>query len=155
MLVATFYSAPKNSCISLSLVLIPFSLICINVYVLLVLSNGAFHISRHYTCSRCPLQSRTPGSQERIRASDGWSYLFRMQEARARGGAVLVYPFRAPTAGFPLQEEWRHVLPAGSSQESQSSRAHEPRLPLPGDGSYLSEANQRNDAEDSPCKDWT
>ena len=25
------------------------SLICINVYVLLVLSNGAFHISRHYT----------------------------------------------------------------------------------------------------------
>ena len=28
--------------------LILYSLICINVYVLLVLSNGAFHISRHY-----------------------------------------------------------------------------------------------------------
>ena len=41
--------APKNSCISSSLVLIHYFLICINVNVLLVLSNGAFHISRHYT----------------------------------------------------------------------------------------------------------
>ena len=63
---------------------------------------------------------------------------------------MLVYPSRAPTTGFPSQEEWRHVLPAGGTQASESSRAHEPRLPLLGDGSYLPKASQCDDAEDSP-----
>ena len=63
---------------------------------------------------------------------------------------MLVYPSRAPTAGFPTQEKWRRVLLAGGTQESASSRAHEPRLPLPGDGPYLPEASQCDDAEDSP-----
>ena len=64
---------------------------------------------------------------------------------------MLVYSSKATTSGFPAKEEWGHVIPAGSTQESASSRAHESRLPLPGNGSYVPAASKCYDVEDSTC----
>ena len=72
-----------------------------------------------------------------------------MQETRTRGGAVLDYSPRAATAGLSSQEEWSNVLTTGGTEEGEGSCAYEPRLSLPGNGAYIQEAVQCDDAEDS------
>ena len=72
-----------------------------------------------------------------------------MQETRTRGGAVLDYSPRAATVGLSSQEEWSNVLTTGGAEEGEGSCACEPRLPLPGNGAYIQEADQCDDAEDS------
>ena len=76
--------------------------------------------------SRCSLQPRSTRTKERPHSSYGWSHVLRMQEARARGSAVLDYPSGAHANGFATQEERRHVLASGGTQADESSRSHEP-----------------------------
>ena len=59
---------------------------------------------------------------------------------------MLGYAPRNKTHRFPAEAERSDGITEGSSEEAKSSGVYEPGLPLPGDGSYLSETIQRHDA---------